>query len=129
MKSHEAPVTESMQQCIDYIKQNEDEIAEYVNSLFLAQKDVIREQLLESLAAMLTPFPLIMNGAAMIARMIILVNCTKMERYLWSRLLVNFSRANILVQAAQPMYLTMVYHITHMGIVSRTTPLRLAAPL
>lgn len=70
-----------------------------------------------------------MNGAAMIARMIILVNCTKMERYLWSRLLVNFSRANILVQAAQPMYLTMVYHITHMGIVSRTTPLRLAAPL
>ena len=48
MKSHEAPVTESMQQCIDYIKQNEDEIAEYVNSLFLAQKDVIREQLLES---------------------------------------------------------------------------------
>ena len=35
MKSHEAPVTESMQQCIDYIKQNEDEIAEYVNSLFL----------------------------------------------------------------------------------------------
>lgn len=69
------------------------------------------------------------NGAAMIARMIILVNCTKMERYLWSRLLVNFSRANILVQAAQPMYLTMVYHITHMGIVSRTTPLRLAAPL
>lgn len=41
MKSHEAPVTESMQQCIDYIKQNEDEIAEYVNSLFLAQKDVI----------------------------------------------------------------------------------------
>lgn len=34
MKSHEAPVTESMQQCIDYIKQNEDEIAEYVNSLF-----------------------------------------------------------------------------------------------
>lgn len=43
MKSHEAPVTESMQQCIDYIKQNEDEIAEYVNSLFLAQKDVIRE--------------------------------------------------------------------------------------
>lgn len=25
MKSHEAPVTESMQQCIDYIKQNEDE--------------------------------------------------------------------------------------------------------
>lgn len=38
MKSHEAPVTESMQQCIDYIKQNEDEIAEYVNSLFLAQK-------------------------------------------------------------------------------------------
>lgn len=59
----------------------------------------------------------------------ILVNCTKMERYLWSRLLVNFSRANILVQAAQPMYLTMVYHITHMGIVSRTTPLRLAAPL
>ena len=48
MKSYEAPVTESMQQCIDYIKQNEDEIAEYVNSLFLAQKDVIREQLLES---------------------------------------------------------------------------------
>lgn len=57
MKSHEAPVTESMQQCIDYIKQNEDEIAEYVNSLFLAQKDVIREQLLESLAAMLNPIP------------------------------------------------------------------------
>lgn len=27
MKSHEAPVTESMQQCIDYIKQNEDEFA------------------------------------------------------------------------------------------------------
>lgn len=39
------------------IKQNEDEIAEYVNSLFLAQKDVIREQLLESLAAMLNPIP------------------------------------------------------------------------
>lgn len=57
MKSHEAPVTESMQQCIDYIKQNEDEIAEYVNSLFLAQKDVIREQILESLAAMLNPIP------------------------------------------------------------------------
>ena len=46
-----------MQQCIDYIKLNEDEIAEYVNSLFLAQKDVIREQLLESLAAMLNPIP------------------------------------------------------------------------
>ena len=57
MKSHEAPVTENMQQCIDYIKQNEDEIAEYVNSLFLAQKDVIREKILESLAAMLNPIP------------------------------------------------------------------------
>lgn len=33
------------------------EIAEYVNSLFLAQKDVIREQILESLAAMLNPIP------------------------------------------------------------------------
>lgn len=57
MKSSEAPVTENMQKCINCIKQNEDEIAEYVNSLFLAQKDDIREQLLEDLAAMLDPIP------------------------------------------------------------------------
>lgn len=47
-----------------------------------------------------------------------------------ARIIKEFdARMQILVQAAQPMYLTMVYHITHMGIVSRTTPLRLAAPL
>ena len=126
MKSHEAPVTESMQQCIDYIKQNEDEIAEYVNSLFLAQKDVIREQLLESLAAMLNPIPTHYEWRSN--------DCPydySGELYEDGKVSLEqtFSRANILVQAAQPMYLTMVYHITHMGIVSRTTPLRLAAPL
>ena len=134
-----------MQQCIDYIKQNEDEIAEYVNSLFLAQKDVIREQLLESLAAMLNPIPthyewrsndcpydysgeLYEDGKVSLEQTVRITARESSAIQLPSSSL-NFSRANILVQAAQPMYLTMVYHITHMGIASRTTPLRLAAPL
>lgn len=129
MKSHEAPVTESMQQCIDYIKQNEDEIAEYVNSLFLAQKDVIREQLLESLAAMLNPIPTHYEWRSNDCPYDYSGELYEDGKVSLEQTVSEFLEANILVQAAQPMYLTMVYHITHMGIASRTTPLRLAAPL
>ena len=129
MKSHEAPVTESMQQCIDYIKQNEDEIAEYVNSLFLAQKDVIREQLLESLAAMLNPVPTHYEWRSNDCPYDYSGELYEDGKVSLEQTVSEFLESDILVQAAQPMYLTMVYHITHMGIVSRTTPLRLAAPL
>lgn len=54
---HDVPITENMQKCIDYIKNNEPEIAEYVNSLFLARKDEIQKQLLEYIAGQLNPIP------------------------------------------------------------------------
>lgn len=54
---HDIPITENMQKCIDYIKNNEPEIAEYVNSLFLARKDEIQKQLLEYIAGQLDPIP------------------------------------------------------------------------
>ena len=54
---HDVPITENMQKCIDYIKNNEPEIVEYVNSLFLARKDEIQKRLLEYIAGQLNPIP------------------------------------------------------------------------